>query len=71
MGGHVFFHFVDDNGDFVSRKYTPISQVNERGTVTFLQNLGSFQPHRASIKVYKKSDDYPVGGILSQKIAEM
>jgi cytochrome-b5 reductase len=40
VGGHLFFH-MKIGEDFISRKYTPISQINERGTIAFL------------IKVYK------------------
>jgi nitrate reductase (NAD(P)H) len=50
VGGHVFFHFKDSDGEVVSRKYTPISTVNERGKVVFL------------IKLYLPSEEYPKGG---------
>ena len=50
VGGHVFFHCKDENGEVISRKYTPISPVNERGRVIFL------------IKLYLPSDDFPKGG---------
>lgn len=52
VGGHVFFH-MEINGNMISRKYTPISVINEKGTISFL------------IKVYKQNDEYPVGGVLS------
>ena len=59
VGGHVFFHISDADGELVSRKYTPISPVNERGTVTFL------------IKLYLPNDEFPEGGIMSIHLNSM
>lgn len=58
VGGHLFFHMEMD-GDFVSRKYTPVSKVNERGKVEFM------------IKVYKPCEEFIAGGKMSQKLSEM
>jgi len=52
VGGHVFFH-LDLNGEFISRKYTPVSMVNEKGRVAFV------------IKVYRKNEEFPLGGKMS------
>ncbi len=54
VGGHVFFHFTNASGDVISRKYTPISKVNELGRVIFL------------IKLYLPCDEYPKGGEMSK-----
>jgi len=52
VGGHIFFHTTID-GQIVTRRYTPVSQVNERGKIVFV------------IKVYKKTDEFPNGGKFS------
>lgn len=59
VGGHMFFHFKDSNGEVVSRKYTPVSLVNERGKVTFV------------IKLYLPCDEFPRGGQMSQHLSKM
>ena len=59
VGGHIFFHMPDpkdptDLDKVVSRKYTPISLVNEKGKIEFV------------IKVYRACDEFPSGGVMSQ-----
>lgn len=44
----------DPNDHQRIRPYTPISPVNQKGSVTF------------AIKAYPKSDEYPEGGLVSQ-----
>lgn len=56
VGGHVFFHIADAEGELISRKYTPTSQVNERGIVAFL------------IKLYLPNDEFPEGGLMSKHL---
>ena len=56
VGGHVFFHFTTAEGEVISRKYTPISLVNEKGVVTFI------------IKLYMPCDEFPKGGAMSQHL---
>jgi Oxidoreductase FAD-binding domain len=46
LGGCVAFVATID-GESVSRKYTPISDINQRGTVDFV------------IKVYRPTVDFP------------
>ena len=50
VGGHLFFHITNSAGEVISRKYTPISKVNERGRVIFL------------IKLYLPCPEFPEGG---------
>ncbi|CDW86628.1 nadh-cytochrome b5 reductase 1-like [Stylonychia lemnae] len=57
--GHLIFHLPLEDGDSISRKYTPVSQLNERGTVTFV------------IKTYKKCDEFPNGGKMSQHLESL
>jgi len=52
-GGHFIFH-ADIDGKLVSKKYTPISAVNEKGKATF------------AIKVYRKCEEFPNGGVYGQ-----
>jgi ferredoxin-NADP reductase len=52
VGGHLNVH-LDIDGDIVTRKYTPISLVNEKGVVKFV------------IKIYNKTDEFPKGGKAS------
>jgi ferredoxin-NADP reductase len=59
VGGHVFFHITDKEGEVISRKYTPISQVNEKGKVSFV------------IKAYLPCDEFPAGGVMSTHLAKM
>ena len=60
VGGHVFFHITNPNDEeLISRKYTPVSQVNERGKVTFV------------IKAYFPTDEYPKGGLMSVHLTNM
>lgn len=54
VGGHLFFHFTNSEGVVISRKYTPISKVNERGRVIFL------------IKLYLPCPEFPEGGQMSK-----
>jgi nitrate reductase (NAD(P)H) len=58
VGGHIFFH-IKVGGDTVSRKYTPVSPVNKKGVVEFV------------IKVYKPTDEFPKGGVMSQHLDSM
>lgn len=62
VGGHVFFHIPDPSdpaGEVISRKYTPISIVNDKGKVTFV------------IKVYYPTDEFPKGGVMSVHLSKM
>jgi NAD(P)H-flavin reductase len=59
VGGHVFFHFTDTAGEVISRKYTPISTVNERGKVSFV------------IKVYAPTAEFPNGGVMSMYLSKL
>eukprot|EP00347_Sterkiella_histriomuscorum_P009954 403339240 len=54
--GHISFHNTDADGKQYTRKYTPVSQVNERGTVSFV------------IKIYRKCDEFINGGKMSQSL---
>ena len=55
IGQHVRFK-ADINGEVVTRKYTPISDVLQRGTIDFV------------IKFYRKNEhpDFPDGGLMTQ-----
>jgi ferredoxin-NADP reductase len=57
VGGHIVFH-AQINGRTVSRKYTPISPINEKGKVTF------------AIKIYKPCPEFPQGGVMSKWLDE-
>jgi ferredoxin-NADP reductase len=59
VGGHIFFHFKAADGEVVSRKYTPISLVNERGKVTFV------------IKLYLPCEEFPQGGAMSVHLSAL
>ena len=48
-GGHLIFH-ADIDGKHVGKKYTPISPINQKGSLDFV------------IKVYRPCDEYPDGG---------
>jgi len=52
LGGCVAFVATID-GESVSRKYTPISDINQRDTVDFV------------IKVYRPTADFPKGGKMT------
>ena len=56
--GHLIFH-IPDGDDYVSRKYTPVSSVNERGKVEFV------------IKIYRSNDEFPSGGKMSQYLESL
>ena len=58
VGGHLIFH-IEIDGDVVSRKYTPVSQINEKGVVVFV------------IKIYRKTDEFPKGGKMSQALEHL
>jgi ferredoxin-NADP reductase len=47
--GHVFIH-SDIDGERVTKKYTPISPVNQKGSIVFV------------IKVYRPCEEFPNGG---------
>ena len=47
--GHVFFH-ADIDGEKVTKKYTPVSPVNQKGTIDFV------------IKIYRPCEEFPEGG---------
>lgn len=51
--GHICIHNTDQEGKAITRKYTPVSQVNQKGEVSFV------------IKVYKPTDEFPNGGKMS------
>ena len=51
--GHVNMH-AEIDGKRVSKLYTPVSPVNQKGSVTFL------------IKVYRSCDEFPEGGQFTQ-----
>jgi ferredoxin-NADP reductase len=53
VGGHVFFHCTDKDGEVISRKYTPVSPVNLLGKIEFI------------IKLYLPCDEFPEGGKMS------
>jgi ferredoxin-NADP reductase len=44
------------DGNVVTRKYTPVSHVNEKGVVAFV------------IKIYRKCAEFPNGGKMSQAL---
>ena len=57
-GKHIALTFEDENGEPVSRSYTPVSSDVDKGFVDFV------------IKVYRSNvhPDFPEGGVMSQKI---
>lgn len=57
-GGHFYFHF-NVNGETVSRPYTPVTLVNEKGSATFV------------IKVYRKTAEFPNGGKGTQHLENL
>ena len=58
VGKHLSLIGLDNEGEQVSRSYTPVSTDNNKGYVDFV------------IKTYKKNQhpDFPDGGFMSQKI---
>lgn len=54
-GGHLLFEATID-GKIVSRKYTPVSSIHQKGKVVFV------------IKAYAPTEKFPAGGIMSQWI---
>lgn len=53
VGGHIIFHGTDINGQPIAKKYTPVSTVNQKGTIDFV------------IKIYRKCEEFPNGGKFS------
>ena len=60
-GKHIALTFEDENGEPVSRSYTPVSSDVDKGFVDFV------------IKVYRSNvhPDFPEGGVMSQKIDKL
>ena len=56
-GGHFVFH-AKINGRWISRKYTPISPVNEKGKSVYI------------IKIYRKHPDWPGKGLFTQYLED-
>lgn len=52
-GGHYIFH-ADIDGKHFSKKYTPISPVNQKGSSDF------------AIKVYRPNEEFPDGGAYTK-----
>jgi len=52
-GGHYVFH-TDIDGKHFSRKYTPVSPINQKGSSDFV------------IKVYRNNEEFPEGGKFTQ-----
>jgi nitrate reductase (NAD(P)H) len=46
-------------GEIVTRKYTPTSSIHERGHVDFV------------IKIYRKCEQFPNGGLMTQHLESM
>ena len=61
VGKHLSLISEDENGEQVSRSYTPVSTDNNVGFVDFV------------IKVYKSNEhpDFPDGGFMSQKVDQL
>ena len=59
VGGHFILHAEVSPGKNLSRKYTPISTVCEKGHATF------------AIKIYREHEDYPDGGRMSQYLEKL
>ena len=66
VGGHVMFIATfptpeHPEGEVVSRKYTPISQVHDKGTIVF------------PIKIYRKNvhPNFPDGGKMTQYLESL
>lgn len=53
VGGHYVFH-ADIDGKHVSKKYTPISPINQKGSSDF------------AIKVYRPNEEFPDGGVYTK-----
>lgn len=56
-GGHFTVHLNID-GKTVTKRYTPISLINEKGRAVFV------------IKVYRKCEEYPEGGKFTQHLED-
>lgn len=54
-GGHFIIHAKIGDKD-VSKLYTPVSPVNQKGTVDF------------AIKIYRNNEQFPEGGIFTQHL---
>jgi len=54
VGTHLMIHATIEGDKELSKKYTPISPVTEKGSVSFI------------IKVYHKTEEFPLGGSMSQ-----
>jgi len=52
VGGYLIFHMEKD-GETISKKFTPVSSVIEKGHVTFV------------IKIYRPCEEYPNGGRIT------
>jgi NAD(P)H-flavin reductase len=58
VGGHIIFH-AEFDGEVVSKKYTPVSLVNEKGKIEFV------------IKAYHPNDEFPSGGKMSVYLSKL
>lgn len=56
-GMHIMFH-ATVNGCSLSRKYTPVSLVNKKGSANF------------PIKIYRKHPDWPGKGLFTQHLED-
>ena len=54
-GAHFKFH-SDINGERVSRMYTPVSPVNQKGSATFV------------LKIYRPCEEFPNGGKFTSNL---
>ena len=54
-GGHYIFH-ANIDGKTISKKYTPISPVNKKGSAEFV------------IKIYRDHPDFPEGGKFTKNL---
>ena len=52
---HLFWH-LDIDGKQVTRKYTPVSPINQKGTIVFV------------IKIYRENPEFPGGGVFTQAL---
>jgi len=55
VGGHFIFH-AEIDGKWISRKYTPISPINQKGKATLV------------IKIYRSNEEFPAGGKFTQHL---
>lgn len=56
-GGHYTMHATID-GKTVTRRYTPVSLINQKGSVTFV------------MKIYRLNPDFPNGGVFSRNLED-